>query len=528
MRSEAGPGELLDGSAAGRLDSARSSFARAEALADNPVVAPLRLLPVVGRQVRAVGAMAGAAEELATVAGDGVDEATALAGTGLPTGRERVELLNGLAAVTDRAAARLAVVDLGPDEALIGPIGSARARFATEKTSLEETVLDARDAAQGMAAVFEGPSAYLLLAANNAEMRAGSGMALSAGLLRFEDGQVELGDMQSTWELQVPGGIADYDTELAGIWGFLNPDEEWRNLMLSPRYAASAALGRDMWSALGRPEIDGVLTVDIAALRSLLEALGPVDVGGQRIAADNVVRLLQHDQYVGVEDDEQAARRDELGAVARAVVERLDSSSPDLASLVGGLQAATAGRHIMLWSDERGLARAWEELGAGGRVEPDDLLVGVLNEGNNKLDQFLRVEAELVPGPDRRAQLIMEVTNEVPDGEPAYVAGVDPERVGGYGVYPGYLAVALPGGTEATVAAGPAITLGGPDGDSQFVAATVRIGPGETERWVLDLVLPDGLESVRIAPSARLPAVRWTVGDRRWRDDEVPSQRIEW
>ncbi len=83
-----------------------------------------------------------------------------------------------------------------------------------------------------------------------------------------------------------------------------------------------------------------------------------------------MVRLLQHDQYVGVENDEQAARRDQLGDVAEAVVDRLDTSSPDLATLVGGLRRAAAGRHVLLWSDQRGLQRAWEEIGVGGEPPP--------------------------------------------------------------------------------------------------------------------------------------------------------------
>ena len=528
LRVEAGPEELLDGSASTRLAEARSRFGRATDLGDNAFVAPLRILPVVGRQLRAFGAMAGAAEELTVVAGDGVDQAETIAADGLPAGSRRVAVLEELVDVTDSAAARLAVVDLGPDEALVGPLAEARERFVTEKTAVEELLLDTRDAANGLVEVFEGPSAYLLLAANNAEMRAGAGMALSAGLLQFEDGEVELEDMTSTSELQLPGGVDEYDAEFEALWGFANPDEEWRNLLLSPRFPASASLGQDMWDALGRPEVDGVLTVDIAALRSLLEALGPVQVGDRTISSDNVVRLLQHDQYVGIESDEQAARRDELGDVARAVVDRLDKSSPDLAALVAGLRQAASGRHLLLWSDDRGLQRAWEEIGVGGVLDADDLLVGVLNEGNNKLDQFLRVEAELDPGPDREAQLILEVTNEVGPGEPAYIAGAAPEQVGGYGIYPGYLAAALPAGTEVTVAEGPEITLGGPDGDSEFVAANVRIAPGETVRWVLDLTVPDGLDSVRIAPSARLPAVRWTVDGQQWRDDRVPSRRVEW
>jgi hypothetical protein len=528
LRAEAGPQELLDGTAGERINSAQDAFGRASSLADNAFLAPLGFVPVLGRQVRAVGSMATAAEKLTTVAGEGVDEASALAAAGLPTGPERIVVLEELAAITDRAAASLAVIDLGSEEALTGPVGDARTRFGVEKTALEETLLDSRDVAQGMAEVFTGPSSYLLLAANNAEMRAGAGMALSAGMLLFENGEVELDDMQSTSELQLPGGVDEYDAEFAALWGFANPDEEWRNLMLSPRYPASADLARDMWAALGRPPVDGVLMVDIAALRELLGALGPVDVDGRRITEDNVVRLLQHDQYVGVESDEQAARRDELGDVADAIVDLLDTSSPDLGALMGGLRRSAAGRNILFWSNDRGLQRAWESIGIGGVLGPSDLLVAVLNEGNNKLDQFLGVEATLEPGPGRQGRLRLEVTNRVGPGEPAYISGVRPEAVGGYGVYPGYLAVSLPGGTEAEVAEGPPLTLGGPDGESQFLAASVRIAPGETVRWTLDLTLPEGVDEVRIAPSARLPATRWTVGDRRWRDDRTPSRRIPW
>ena len=48
LRSDAGPPELLDGSAADRIETARRSFGRASTLADNVALAPLRLLPIVG------------------------------------------------------------------------------------------------------------------------------------------------------------------------------------------------------------------------------------------------------------------------------------------------------------------------------------------------------------------------------------------------------------------------------------------------------------------------------------------------
>ena len=48
-------------------------------------------------------------------------------------------------------------------------------------------MVDVDDASTGIAQMAQGPSKYLVLAANNAEMRAGSGMLLSAG--RHDDAE---------------------------------------------------------------------------------------------------------------------------------------------------------------------------------------------------------------------------------------------------------------------------------------------------------------------------------------------------
>ena len=101
----------------------------------------------------------------------------------------------------------------------------------------------------GLAEFFEGPSDYLLFAANNAQMQNGQGMFLSAGVLHVEDGRMDLGPMESL--AQVPDVVppVPLDPDLAARWGWLDPNHDLRHLGLSHRFpvtaqTATATLGR--------------------------------------------------------------------------------------------------------------------------------------------------------------------------------------------------------------------------------------------------------------------------------------------
>src|SRR5439155_10126956 len=95
--------------------------------------------------------------------------------------------------------------------------------------------------ATALADLLRGPRHYLLLAANNAEMRAGSGTFLSAGSLDFTDGQIHLGEMTPTAELPPADGVPITGDSNA-LWGWTQPTREWRNLGMSPRFDQTAAL----------------------------------------------------------------------------------------------------------------------------------------------------------------------------------------------------------------------------------------------------------------------------------------------
>jgi Protein of unknown function (DUF4012) len=528
LRRELGPADLLDGSASERLEEARSAFASAAGRVGGAWFAPLRVVPVVGRQVTSFEAVVAGAEDLTAAAIEGVDDAQATVGEGIPTGTERVATLRELAGVAEDTAATLAAIDPGPDGMLVAPLGDVRDDFVDEKDELEETLLRSRDASEALATVLDGPSSYLLLAADNAEMRSGSGMLLSAGLMVAADGRMDVSDLEPTEDLVLDAGVGGIDPDIDRLWGYAGPDRDFRNLLLSPRFGSSAEVAARMWVGLGRPPVDGVIVLDVVALEHLLRAVGPVEVDGHTIDADTVRSLLLHDQYARpTPDDEGQARRDRLGEVAEQVLERFDSSRPDPGAVALALHDAAVGRHLLVWSADEQSEQAWRGVHVAGEMPADGVLVSALNDGDNKLDQFLRLRAEVRTEGDGRGTLRIQATNTVGPGEPASVAGADPEAVGGYGVYPGLLAVSFPAGTRLEVTSGPEATVGGPDGASQVLAAELRIAPGETVTWTVAWTLGQDLDELVLLPSARSPALHWFVDGDTWSEVDRPGYRLD-
>ena len=155
-------------------------------------------------------------------------------------------------------------------------------------------------------------------------------------------------------------------------------------------------------------------------------------------------------------------------------------------------------------------------------------MVSVLNRGGNKLDRFLEVEAKLnvSPGTTTKATLTVTAKNTVPAGENVYVAGPFPGSGVGANDYTGFLAVNVPGfaggvkvdGFETFVAAGP-------DGPSQVVAVPLVLRKDETKTFTVTFELPSRGQ-VRVEPSGRQPAVRWSAPGQQWSDGR--SRTVKW
>lgn len=516
-----------------RLDHARRLFHEAHRRSASPVLAPLRALPVVGRQLRSFADLTAAASRVAGVAATSAEAVGASFGGPVPTNADRPATLRLLGDSAVTAEAALGRVDLRHRDGVVGPLRRRWAALEHDVAATRATLRTAADALHGVANVLEGPRRYLLLAANNAEMRAGSGMFLSIGTLQTTGGSVRVGPLRPSGDLTLPGEGVQVDGDLAARWDWLEPGREWRNLATTPRFDVTAPLAVRMWESLTGEKLDGVLALDVPFLAAILAATGPVAVGDGVVDESSVVGRLLRDQYQGLDvKDPQAERREELGAMASAVVGALEKGDYSPWRMATALASASRGRHVLAWSAHPEDQRAWEKVGIAGSLGQRSLAVSVLNRGGNKLDPFLDVAAglDLRPVPSGTEVTVrVRVANEAPSGLSPYAAGPHPRSGIGEGDYLGIIAVNLPGAAAGIVLDGaPALSSSGPDGPTQLVAAPLLLTRGQETTVTVQFRLPLSEGSMHVVPSARVPAVPWESGPHRWHDDKPKVVSWRW
>jgi hypothetical protein len=514
---------IIEGRLLPELRTAGRRFASAHDAVGSPVLLPLRVLPVIGRQLRSVEALTRAATVVTDIAIAGITEAQpVLAGRGGdPAARAQHTRL--LADVARRADMQLGDIELGPDEGLVPALARARDRLADEVGEVRATLAKATVGATALADILAGPRRYLLLAANNAEMRAGSGMFLSAGELESNGVSLKTNNVRTLTEIPVPQGTVPLTGDLADRWGWLAPNVEWRNLMTSPRFDVAAPLAAQMWVAAGNRPVDGVIAVDPVALRAVLSATGPVEADGRRIDETNVERELLHAQYERFPDfEDKPERREGLGMIAEAAFSALDRGSWSLPRLGSELARAASGRHLLVWSAHPAEQAAWRELGVDGTLGADSLLVSVLNRAGTKMDYFLHVNGRLAVraiGEETEVVVTLDVENRVPTGQPRYVSGPVSRSGAGEGEYLGILTLNMPkAARQASVEGGRELAVLGSDGPTEVIGFQFKLPRGARESFVARFRLPAREGTLRIEPSARVPLIRWSTDAGSWTD----------
>ena len=515
--------------AQGRLDAATISdpqspdllapvvaaFGAAHRDLDSPLLAPIRFLPVAGRQLRAVRNLAAAAQQVGSIGQAAIVRARAALRAPHATGPDRVAAIDALAAAAGDADSRLAQVSLGSRSALFGFVGRRYDDFARRLAKVKVGVHKGAVAAKETAALLRGPSHLLLLAANNAEMRDGSGMFLSATQVDIVGGSMKIGQVYDTGQIALSPGAVPLTGGYATVWGPYLANEEWRNLGMSASFDETAALAARMWKARSGVDVDGVLAIDIAGLRMLLAGTGAVDASGTLVTSDNVVQLLMHDQYLTAASQVSSneARRDQLGRIADSVVQAVQRGRFDTGAVAKQLPSIVAGRHLMMWSASPPSEAAWQAAGVGGALGGDTLLAAVQNMGANKLDQFasLTTDVHVGAGTPSPVTVVLHIANHTPAGQPPYIAGV-----GIAGVPPNtYLALAtltMPGDAEHVLVDGAAVANNsGLDGLTRVVAAIRTLAPGSSVDVTVTFSLPGPHGRLQVESAARIPAATISV-----------------
>jgi hypothetical protein len=480
---------------------------------DGALLVPLRFVPVAGRQLRAVRNLANAAAQVGSIGETAITQARAALRASHGTGPQRVAAIDALASAARTADAGLSHVSLGSRTALVSPIAHRYDDFAARLAKVREGVHKGAIAATQTAALLRGPTHLLLLAANNAEMRNGSGMFLSVAQVDVADGVLKIGHLVDSSEVGLPPGAVPLSGGYETVWGDYLADQDWRNLGLSARFDETATLAAQMWKARTGTTVDGVLALDIAGLQALLEGTGPVYAANVAITSANVVPFLMHDQYVAPAPG--PSRQDMLGQIAQAVVQALQRGGFDTGALGKQLPSVVAGRHLMLWSADPPTEAGWTAAGVSGAMANDSLLLGVQNMGANKLDRFLVVSSSVRvdPGASTKVTVTFDLHNDVPPGQPPYIAGT-----GVAGVPPDWyyaldtLTMPLEAG-GVLVDGTPLANNSGFDGPTRVVAALRKVAPGGTNALTVTFTLPGAHGRMQLEGSGRVPAATVRVDE---------------
>jgi hypothetical protein len=508
--------EILDGSAAAKLRDAAADFGSGNDLAGSPLLVPFGPVPVLGRQVQTVADMSSAAKQILAASADFV---TAVGDhKEAHTPQDRVAALDALVPRALELQKVLQSVDLGDGDGLLWFVSNAHRTLVRQVAELRDSLTQAVAALRGLQKLLTGPTDLLLLAANNAEMRAGQGAMLSWGTLHAEAGSLTVpGGMQPIRTFPLPPSAPPLDPELKAGWGWLDLSNV-ANLGVTPRFDVTARRILDLQGAATGHRQGGVLVIDSYALARLakLTGKGITDVDGNTVAPEDVLSYLLHTQYKSIPADglfaENTERRENLSTIAEQLTTRLLESVP-LPDLVSTLDELGRTRHILAYSDDAVLEGGWDGVGIDGRLVPGDVAVGLVNAGASKLDQFIDTAvtvdtAEAEGGVE--VMVTVKATNQTPAGEPPYVVGTAPPD-GPVGGYSSLLTFSVPAAaTNAAIDEASTYAVYTRDGPTTAMAIRVDLAAGQSRTVTARFTVPRGTV-LSLLPTARVPRTVWTV-----------------
>ncbi len=362
----------------------------------------------------------------------------------------------------------------------------------------------------------DGPRTYLVLVQNNHELRATGGFLSAVGTVTVDQGRLVDLDFADSYDyfqetLEYPWAPEPVQRYM-GIDLMLLRDANW-----SPNLPTTAELVRWLYARETGHTVDGIVTVDLNAVKYLVRALEPLYVAdtAAAITADNMeqqlIRLWEQpggDDGSPVSDAEWWERRkDFVPTMVQAMLARLREGEVRPLELATALHAALADRSVQVWLADGAAQQAMADRGWDGslrhRPGEDFLAVVDANLGYNKVDAVLRralaYTVRWPDGPEQPAEATLELTYTHP------AQGSDPDctPTPRYGetyadiiarCYFDYVRVYAPAGSELVAAEGLA-----PD------SVTSRRGEENTQEFAGYFVLPPG-GSQRVTWTYRLPA----------------------
>ena len=420
-----------------------------------------------------------------------------------------------------------------------GPSAGARSdrstaaddKMTAEIDQLIDGLSRAEVASRGMAELLGTPGRYLAFAGNNAQMQNGHGMFLSYGLLETGGGGLARRD-EHDHRASVAKGA---DRGRRGpVWQLArdHPSYDWRHLGMTPRFPVTARTAVDLWAAIGKPPVQGVLAVDVVGSKAFSRSPGRSTSTASPSAPTAWSSSVLHDQYLEFfgdgdqtyEEYEQAqgARRDRLSAVAEAAIDAFDAKRDVPLDELQPLASAARGRHILAWSADPEIGAAFAAAGIDGGSRSARCRLGSSTEAASSSDWYTHAKAELRSqevADGHEITVRVKVKNVAPANEPPYVIGPYPHSGLERRQYLGIVAITAPRiAQDLRVTSGQQVLADGHDGDHRVIGVRILVSAGSEDTVEFTFRLPEGSDALRIESSARADGVEWIYRDKEWRD----------
>ncbi|OGE86075.1 MAG: hypothetical protein A3J48_03895 [Candidatus Doudnabacteria bacterium RIFCSPHIGHO2_02_FULL_46_11] len=355
---------------------------------DTGSLARFKFLPLVGEKIEAANYTAAGVEKTVKVLMPALESLSRIDDnlTEVPA-FERRNIINSLA--KNSRELQNASLLLSQGSKLYAPEKIKQAVLAIEKTAY---IASALPSILGL----DKDARYLVIFANNLEIRPAGGFVGSYALMTVRDGEVVDFSVRNSYEL--PGAL-DLDLgptapavaqRYLGIVGLPFRDSNW-----SPDYPESARTLKQAYAREGgeyHNEIQGVITVTTEVLREVMALTGPVEVNGLRFTEENVIDELE--RQVEIIFFQQGInwyrRKDIVGDLGQVLKTRIENFTPEQnAELLKKFAKLARAKHMVYSFDNARLQKLVVEAGWDGRVpeyQSDTLMLVDANLAGHKTE----------------------------------------------------------------------------------------------------------------------------------------------
>lgn len=499
---------------------ARRDLAHGEYLArTSPFLKVFAPLPVLGDQLRALRDMTAAARQLGDIGLTAADRVQQALDAAKESPHARVALVDTVIAALFDVKAGLERVDVGARGRLLAPLASAREQLVRRISAQGPKLGDALRLSQAMRTFLAGPSKYLVLGGNNAEMRS-LGIATTSGVAMISDGAVNVSDFYDVEVVNIPEPVAA-PQELVDLYGWLNIQYGYENSVTTPNFPMVAQISSAISERNVVGPVDGVIYTDTVTLQALLGVVGPVSVDGVTYDGTNAASELINKNYLRYQTSVDAPeRRKSQSNAAKAIFEALNTRSYSITKLASVLSDLAKSRHLLAWAKDPAVNELWRKVGADGATTPDTFAIAAQELGASKLDFYTRMAAALqVERTTGGWRVKVDVTIDNPRKDNStlspYILGGDVYvKPGDYGFF---LALSIPKSATDLVHPDP-LAKAGTDGPLQVMAIADAAPNGERRTEHFEFSLPASQRVLQILPSARLNPIDYTLGSRSFND----------